>query len=361
MQNSFPAPVAAQLGRVVAVALEKYRIPGIAVWVSVPDEGTWTGAYGKSDLATGQPLSPDAHLPIGSVTKTFTATVILQLVQEGRLSLSAPISQWVPQVQNAHQITVKMLLNMTSGIYDEAGPGSLLLNEIDTQPHRAVTPEHIVNLAVAQGPAGPPGQFYYSNTNYIILGIIAQDITHQTIGSLITTDILRPLHLSQTTFLTISALPSPSATGYLVGGGAPPKAYPLYNPYYLGAAGAMVSTASDMATWVKALATGQLLTPETHAAQLQLGATFGSFSPLPIPGQSARSLSLRYGLGLFSLDGFLGHNGEVKGYTDDVAYLPSRQATIVVMANGDNSTDLPNELVTDGATVSIANILLGRG
>jgi D-alanyl-D-alanine carboxypeptidase len=352
--------MAARLERVVATALQEYEIPGIAVWVSVPGEGTWMGAYGRSNLATSQPLSLDAHLPIGSVTKTFTATVILQLVQEGRLSLSAPISQWVPQVQNSHTITVKMLLNMTSGIYDEGGPGSQLLNEIDTEPNRVVTPEHIVDLAVAQGPAAPVGQFYYSNTNYIILGMIAQDVTHQTIGDLITTEILHPLHLNQTVYLTTSALPSPSATGYFVGDGAPPQKYPMYNPSYIGAAGAIVSTVGDMATWAKALATGQLLSQKTQAERLELGSIFGAFSPLPVPGQSDQSLSLRYGLGLYSLGGFVGHNGEVKGYIDDVAYLPSRQATIVVMANGNNRSPVGDGTVTDAATVSIANIILGR-
>jgi D-alanyl-D-alanine carboxypeptidase len=312
-QNSFPSPMAAQLERVVATALQEYDIPGIAVWVSVPGKGIWTGAYGKANLATGQPLSLGAHLPIGSVTKTFTATVILQLVEEGRLSLSAHISQWLPQVQNSDKITVKMLLNMTSGIYDEGGPESQLLNEIDTEPNRVVTPGHIVDLAVAQGPAAPVGQFYYSNTNYIILGIIAQDITHQTIGDLITTEILRPLHLSQTIYLTTSVLPNPSAIGYFVGDGTPPQRYPMYNPSYIGAAGAMVSTVADMATWAKALATGQLLSQKTQAERLQLGSVFGSFSPLPISGQSDESLPLRYGLGLYSLGGFVGHNGGGEG------------------------------------------------
>jgi len=360
VENSFPAPMASELERVVAVALGKYDIPGIALWVSVPGEGVWKGAYGKANLATGQPLSPDVHLPIGSVTKTFTATVILQLVQEGRLSLSAHIGRWVPRVQDSNKITVRMLLNMTSGIYDEGGPGSELLNEIDKEPNRTVTPEHIVNLAVAHGPAAPLGHFYYSNTNYVIRGIIAQDITYATIGNLITTQILRPLHLNQTTYLTTSALPKPSATGYFVGDGAPPQMYPMYNPSYIGAAGAMVSTVNDMATWAKALATGQLLSHTTQAERLQLGPVFGSFFPLPIPGQPDQSLTLRYGLGLYNLGGFLGHNGGVKGYTADVAYLPARQATIVVMANGDDRNPVQGGTVTDAVTVNIANVILGR-
>ena len=135
------------------------------VWVSVPGEGEWEEAYGKADLQSGQPLSLADHFPIGSVTKTFTATVILQLVQQGRLSLSAPISHWVPWVQNARQITVQMLLNMTSGIYDEYQSDSQLIDDISGRPDLAFTPEHIVRMAVAHGPVGPPGTSGYTSTN----------------------------------------------------------------------------------------------------------------------------------------------------------------------------------------------------
>jgi len=98
-----------------------YQFPGIAVAVTVPGEGCWVSASGLADTARRLPLTPDDVFPIGSMTKTFTATVILQLVQQGKLSLSAPVSRWLPYVPHARRITIRMLLQMTSGIENEPG------------------------------------------------------------------------------------------------------------------------------------------------------------------------------------------------------------------------------------------------
>jgi D-alanyl-D-alanine carboxypeptidase len=355
--DTFSTATRTRLDRIASEARNRYHIPGLVVFVSVPGEGMWEGAYGHADLKTGQPLSLEAHLPIGSVTKTFTATVILQLVQQGLLALSAPISRWVPQVQDADQITVRMLLNMTSGIYDEYQSGSQLLNELTAHPHRTITPEEVVRMAVAHGPVDPPGTPGYSSTNYVILGIIAQDITQKTIGTLITSQVLLPLHLDQTSYSTSSELPSPSALDYIVSDGSA-VAVPLYDLSNLGAAGGMVSTVSDMAVWAQALGNGRLLSPSLEAKRLQFGTELGSFYPLPTPKGSGPLLPVRYGLGLFRLGGLIGHNGEVKGYVVDVVYSPSHHATIVVFANGDNPTAIPHETAADAITVSIADVVL---
>ncbi|MGO8827136.1 MAG: serine hydrolase domain-containing protein [Acidimicrobiales bacterium] len=277
--DTFSPATRTRLNGIVSEALNRYHIPGVVVFVSAPGEGMWEGAYGRADLTTGQPLSSEAHLPIGSVTKTFTATVILQLVQKGLLALSAPISRWVPQVQNADQITVRMLLNMTSGIYDEYQSGSELLNELKAQPRRTITPEEIVRMAVAHGPVDPPGTPGYSSTNYVILGMIAQDTTHQTMGSLITSEILEPLHLDQTSYGTSATLPAPSALDYIVSDSSRQEVL-LYDLSNLGAAGAMVSTVSDMAAWARALGSGELLSASLATQQLQFGSELGTFTPL---------------------------------------------------------------------------------
>ena len=328
------------------------------MWVSVPGEGVWERAYGEADLHTGQRLSLADHFPIGSVTKTFTATVILRLVQQGRLSLSAPISRWVPWVQDARQITVRMLLNMTSGIYDEYQSDSQLIEEISGRPHLVFTPRQIVHMAVAHGPSGPPGTPGYSSTNYIILGIIAQDITHQSMGSLITAQILQPLHLDQTSYSSSNVLPSPSTLDYLIGSGSP-KRIPLYNLSNLGAAGAMVSTMSDMAVWAEALGSGKFLSPTLAAKRLRLSWFLGNVRPLPTQTASP-SLPVRYGLGLYSLGPLIGHDGGVKGYVDEVFYSPSHHATIVVFVNGNDPYNNSGEQA-DALTVSIANTVLPNG
>jgi CubicO group peptidase (beta-lactamase class C family) len=121
-----------ELRNVVAVARQTYQIPGRAVAVTVPGEGCWVSASGLANTTSGAPLQLSDEFPIASITKTFTATVILQLVQQGKLSLSAPLSRWLPYVQHARRITIKMLLGMTSGIYSE--PAGQLAQQMAADP-----------------------------------------------------------------------------------------------------------------------------------------------------------------------------------------------------------------------------------
>lgn len=353
--DRFPPPTQARLDDLVKQVHSLYDIPGLMVSVSVPGKGIWVGAYGEADVPGGERLTLADHFPIGSVTKTFTATVILRLIQQGHLALSDPISGWLPWVQNARRITVGMLLNMTSGIYDEYQSDSQLIEEISGRPHLVFTPRQIVHMAVAHGPSGPPGTTGYSSTNYIILGIIAQDITHQTMCSLITTQILQPLHMDQTSYSSSNVLPSPSTLDYLIGSGSP-KRIPLYNLSNLGAAGAMVSTMSDMAVWAAALGNGKFLSPTLAAKRLRLSWFLGNVRPLPTQSASP-SLPVRYGLGLYSLGPLIGHNGGVKGYVDEVFYSPSHHATIVVFVNG-NDPSHDSGGPADSLTVSIDDTLL---
>jgi D-alanyl-D-alanine carboxypeptidase len=361
---SFSSRIEAELQNVATVMRRTYQIPGVAVAVTVPGEGCWVSASGVVDTVGSVQLKLGDEFPIASITKTFTATVILQLVQEGKLSLSAPVSRWVPYVQDARRITVKMLLNMTSGIYDEGGLGSQLAQDLAANPDRTYSPQQIVRLAVAHGPAGPPGTYDYSNTNYIILGMIAQAVTGEPIQQLITSRILRPLHLNRTSFPTAVAPPALIVQGYDIIQGGHVVLAQGDSPGWissLGAAGAMNSTVGDLQIWARALATGTLLSPAMQRQRLSLGPVRAAWLPLPGTPVSAL-LPFQYGLGIFSLGGLLGHDGSAPGYTSGMFYLPARKATIIILANGDN-TDFDaatgwDQRVTDAAAVSIAQIVL---
>ncbi len=352
--GKFNAQVEQGLQRVVSVVRDNYHVPGMAVAVTVPGEGSWVKASGLADTSTKQALDVNDKFRIGSITKTFTATVVLQLVQEGKLSLSAPINRWVPKVQNAKSITVRMLLNMTSGIYDEGGPGSGLAKRATINPSKVWAPQEIVMLAIVHGPAGPPGRFEYSDTNYVILGIIARAVSGKPIQSLIVSQILKPLHLANTGYPTTPTMPGLATTGYYISSGRLIPA-PRYDPSVFGAAGAMISTLGDLQTWAKALATGALLNPRTQQQGSRFSAA-GTFPPLPGAGISA-GLPVKYGLGIFSLGGLLGHNGSYPGWTSDMFYLPARKATIVVLLNG-LDPKLQGTTISDAATVSLAQIVL---
>jgi len=357
---AFSPGIMQELRNVVAVARQACQIPGIAVAVTVPGKGCRVGASGLADTAVGVPLTLTDEFPVGSITKTFTATVILQLVQQGRLSLSAPVSRWVPYVQNARRITITMLLDMTSGIYDE--PAGQLAQQMAADPGGTWTPQQVVRLAVAHGRQGPPGTSCYSNANYIILGMIAQAVTGEPIQELITSRVLRPLHLSHTSFPAAATPPALIAQGYTVDQGVAAITTAAGSPADIsvsGAAGAMISTVADLQIWARAQATGTLLSPAAQRQRLRLGPALGFFAPLPGTPAPAR-LPFRYGLGIFSVGGLLGYIGVAPGYTADMFYLPAAKATIIVLANGYNYQFQASagEPVSGAAAVSIAQIVL---
>jgi D-alanyl-D-alanine carboxypeptidase len=358
----FSPGVQRQLHHVIALLRNTYHVPGVELGVVVPGEGCWADASGYADIAHNVPLTLSSEFPIESVTKTFTATVILQLVQEGKLSLSDTIGRWLPSIQDASVITIKNLLNMTSGIYSE--PDAAFEQKLQADPHMTVTPEQLINAAVAHGPAGPPGAVSYSNTNYFILGLIAQDITGQTIQQLITNRILRPLHLTGTSVPeTTAQLPASLVHGYEVAPGTAADVtpqYALFGPELGGAAGAMISTLGDLERWARALGTGELLTPSLQQQRLSFPAGPAvPFAPLPGTGVSA-ILPGRYGLGIGSFGGLLGHNGGTAGYQTDMFYLPARNATIVLLINGTPASGgrAGNDALCDAAAISIAEIVL---
>jgi D-alanyl-D-alanine carboxypeptidase len=361
---SFSPAVQRQLRHVITLLRRTYQMPGVEVGVNVPGEGCWADASGSANLTAKIPLSLGSEFPIESITKTFTATVILQLVQEGKLSLSDPISAWVPSVQDANSITIENLLNMTSGIYSE--PDATFEQQLLADPHMVVTPEQLISAAVTHGPTGPPGTFSYSNTNYFILGLIAQDVTGRTIQQLITDRIVRPLRLTGTSIPSSTAqLPACLVHGYQVAAGNATDVtsqYAQFGPELGGAAGAMVSTLGNLERWAHALGTGELLTPSLQQQRLSFPAGPAvPFAPLPDTGVST-ILPGRYGLGIGSFGGLLGHNGGTTGYGADMFYLPARNATIVLLINGspaEGTGPSGTESLSDAAAISIAEIVLG--
>lgn len=349
----------------VVQAIEQLRIPGGVIGVTGGRVGSYERAFGLA--APNQPMKLNDHFRIGSVTKTFTATVILELVDRGMLHLSDPLSKWEPAVPNARRITIRMLLNMTSGIWDEGGTGpggkpSLLSQWIGKHcglgnplcSQKIWSPQELVNLAIRQGAAYPPGVWYYSDTNYAILAIIAQDVTGEPFAQLLRRLVLRPLHLRHTSFPTSSVvLPTPATTGYEPNSLTAPTQYVpgnILNPSALFGAGNIVSTLGDLEVWARALGTGALLKPATQRLRLKVLPTDIFFLPLAKTGLTT-GLVGGYGLGLADLGHLLGHNGVVDppGYTSDLWYLPSEHATFVVLFNS-------IALCADGAPIADASL-----
>ncbi|MET7299192.1 serine hydrolase domain-containing protein [Embleya sp. NPDC005575] len=328
--------------------MQRLRVPGAIVSIRTPEWGTWTTTLGTGNLADGTPMRTADHMRVGSITKTFTGTIILQLVQEGRLSLEDPVAAFRPDVPDGQHITIRQLLQMTSGLYNYTEDPDFN-RTLDERPQTSWTPDELLAIAFRHPSYFPPGGgFHYSNTNTVLLGLIAEKLTGRPLAELFEQHIFRPLGMSESSLPNDSGLPLPHAHGYefignvesltapvLTGKDAAwadwsagnPKDVTDANPSWAWAAGAAVSTVDDLLRWAPALATGTLLSPEIQRERL----TFVPTSDAPgAPG---------YGLAIADFAGFLGHDGQLPGYNSFVGYNPQSCATIVVLANLNQSPD----------------------
>ena len=312
------------LDETVPEAMKSAGIPGamVGIWSR---NGDYVKAFGVADTATGSPMRTDFYSRIGSVTKTFTATAVLKLVDAGAIGLDDPIAAYLEGVPNGEAITVRQLLTMSSGLTDYTKiPG--FEEFLFADPRREFPPTELLDLAFTAPAQFPPGErFEYSNTNYILLGLLVERIGGKPLAEYLTENILSPLSLDNTSLPAGTRFASPHAPGYTESfedGGAPQQATD-WSSSFTWAAGAMTSTLEDMRSWMPALATGALLSPELHKQRLET---------IPEPGGAA---DFGYGMGVFTVAGWIGHNGSVPGYQTVAIYLPERETTLIVMINTD--------------------------
>ncbi|MBA3274176.1 MAG: beta-lactamase family protein [Chloroflexia bacterium] len=307
---------------IVDAGLDSTFTPGALVGVWYPGRGTWLHAAGIGDVTTAAPVTLDDHMRIASNTKTFVATIILQLVDEGALRLDDSLESHIPGVPNGSEITLRQVLGMTAGIYDFVND-PIISEGYNADPLLAFTPQDALAIIRASTPDFAPGErAQYSNTNYTLLGMIAEAVAGQPIDILIAERILVPLGMTNTSFATTPNMPEPFAHGYFKGEpGDPLRDVTESNPDIPWASGAMISTLADLGIWAKALAEGTLISAEMHQERLQ----FTSFQSTPI--------EVGYGLGLLSFNGLLGHNGGILGYSSWVVHDPESGASIVVVTN----------------------------
>lgn len=289
---------------------------------------------GLADKATGQPMRPQDRVHIGSITKTFVATVVLQLAAEGRLSLNDSVQKWLPGVIKEHgyqpaRITIRELMQHTSGLRDYTSkPGFV------TPPNlaRRWRPRQLVNIALRLGP--PVHGWLYSNTNYILLGMIIQKVTGHSPITEVRRRILVPLGLHATSFPLISKqIPAPYAHGYF----GPVDVTNLVNPSVAWTAGAMISTVGDVARFYRALLTGRLLPPAQRRELL---------SAIPVH-DSGELFAEHYGLGIYRVHlpcgTAWGHDGGYPGGFKSFAYTSPNGSRQAVMVYNDFKMSLPKQ------------------
>ncbi|GAA4612779.1 serine hydrolase domain-containing protein [Actinoallomurus liliacearum] len=307
-------------------------VPGVVAVTNHDGRPVRRMSVGLADIPGDRAMRPNDRFRIASVTKTFVATVALQLVTEHRLSLDQPIAGLLPEpVPHADQITVRELLDHTSGLFDYS-------NDPRFHPGATYTPAQLIALGVEHSPYFPPGTgFYYSSTNYIVLGEIVHQVTGHAIQDEVRTRLIQPLHLSSTTFPTATTVAPRQARGYVFAAPLPPRSGPALDATTrtsagaAGAAAAMVSTGDDVDRFLGALLGGRLFSQ--HLLIEMKRPTAGAdafFAAAGMPG-------IGYGLGLTIASTpcgtAYGSLGDIDGYTSSVMQLGHRRVALLINTN----------------------------
>ncbi|KZB80707.1 serine hydrolase domain-containing protein [Amycolatopsis regifaucium] len=310
-------------------------VPGAQATVTSASGRTWSAREGVGNVETRTPFPHGSKFRAASVTKTFVAVVVLQLVAEGKVGLDTPIDRYLPGLVRGNgndgtEITVRQLLQHTSGLYDYVRD-----LDIDEWRHRGAEPEELVAIGLAHLPLFAPGTSWsYSNTNYIIAGMLIEKLTGRPVTAEIRNRITAPLGLRDT-YLPVRGderLPSPHARGYAPG----PVDFTGFDPSAAGASGGLISTGEDLNRFYGALVDGHLL-PRAQQAEMRRTVP----APVGLPGAE-------YGLGIASVPlscggRFWGHGGNIVGFANLSGAVPhGRRVNVVV-----NQDPLPDKASDD--------------
>jgi D-alanyl-D-alanine carboxypeptidase len=309
----------------IASVMRRYNIPGATIEIIQDGHVVYAHAFGLRDIASGAATQDDTHYEIGSITKQFTAAAILQLHEAGKVDLDAKVAIYVPSAPHANEITVRQLLTQTSGL-----PDYLDVPGIDTT--KLVTFEQLM-ASVAGKPLqfAPGGGWRYSNTNYVILGRIIENVSGERYEAYVQKHILDPLGMTQTfTIGDESSIPG-MAFGYqLVDGHLSPVRGPISQSYGW-SAGDLVSTVGDVAKWSDALQNGRVVSPQDYA--------------LMTTSQPTTQGDSGYGFGLFIDSVYdqrrIGHTGGDPGFTAANEYFPKQNVRIIALTNDGNDNGHP--------------------
>jgi len=313
------------LDKAIPAAMQRASVPGAIVGIWQDGRAPYVRAFGVRDTATRQPMATDLYMRIGSNSKTFTVTALLMLADQGKLGLDDPIDRYVKGVPGGNRITLRQLAQMRAGLYNYADDTNKVMAQ---QPSRQWTPRELVEVAFRHPPLFPPGSdFDYSNTNTVLLGLVVEKVSGQSLGSFIEQNILKPEGMTRTLFPAGAEYPSPHSQGYFKMPDGKIVDATDWNPSWGWASGNMISTLDDMRVWTRDLAIGKLLSPAMKQQRDQ-------FLPAPQEGEGAL-----YGLALENQHGWIGHNGNIMSYMVYPYYLPSERITMVVMLN--SGVDIP--------------------
>jgi D-alanyl-D-alanine carboxypeptidase len=335
-----PAPLTPeQRNALLQRMVDRFRtanaIPGMSVTIAFPDGTVWTGVSGLADVRHARPVTDTTAFGVASVSKTFLSALVLKLTEEGKLSLGDRVVRYLPDLGLDRRITIRQLLDHTSGLADY-----FLNPKIDAllQRKRSLTWTAAQALRFVGKPYFPPGKgWHYSNTNYLLLGLVAERVGRASLAEQFRARFFKPLALS-TAFYQVAEKPrGPTATAYrLIGPGKKARPTSLADgtgvmPFTsvvsaAGGAGSVGASSRDLALWAKALYGGHVLEPETLALMVGDVAKTARYKP-----------RLPYGLGVqaVTINGLptLGHSGRMLGTRTVVRFFPTTGVSIAIVTN----------------------------
>jgi len=311
------------LTKLLDSVLTETQVPGLVAGIWAPDKQiNFVYAAGAANLDNHSPMDENMLFRIGSITKTFTVTVLLQLADEGLIDLNDPLSKYLPDFPRGEEVTLEMLATMRSGIYNYSESEEFSIN-MREDPEHFYLPEDLIAIAADKPYYFEPGnEYYYSNTNAIIISKIIEMVTGNSLEKEIDSRIIKPLDLKNTYYMT---------SGREISGFHPSAYYAgKYDPDFLecsewldcswaGAAGCMISDLFDLKKYVKALVQGTFLNNELQNYRLKTL-------------EVSRS-NIRYGLGILSYNDFYGHNGAYPGFSSIMMYSSQKNCTIIICYN----------------------------
>lgn len=312
--------------------VEKKNLPGMSVAIVKDGKVAFAKAYGKRSLEGNLPMETDTPLAIGSVSKQFTCACILLLAEEGKLSVHDKVSKYYPNLTRANDITLLELMNNVSG-YPDFYP----LDFVDTRMKQTIALDDLIQRYASGKLDFEPGSRYsYSNTGFVLLGRVVEKVSGQSFGDFLTQRILKPLGMNLTSHEP-DVSPKQFARGYTTFALSGPEYVKPEAKGWIGAAGAMYSTPSDLAKWNLALMNGKVLKPESLALMTK---------PRALNDGKLTEYGCGLGVKMQNSRPIWSHGGAVAGFVTSSQMIPSTKSSVIVMANQDGGNgNVPGQLL----------------
>jgi D-alanyl-D-alanine carboxypeptidase len=321
-QAPLPQDLASRIDRAAEEVLHETGVPSASVAVVKEGKIVYLQAYGDARLEPKTPARPEMRYSIGSISKQFTAASMLLLQEDGKLSVDDLVGKYIPNLTRANEVTIRELLSHTSGYQDywpqDYVPPFML---------QAITSEKILDMWARKPLDFDPGtRWQYSNTNYVIAGVIIEKVSGMPLLQFLQTRVFTPLGMKSVANIDQEKLGDTDASGYMRYALGPLRLAPKEGKGWLFAAGELAMPTADLARWDISMMDQKLLKP-------------ASYQEMETEGRLKSGVGTQYGLGvdvtMFSDHRMLSHGGEVSGFTTQNNVFPDDRAAVIVLTNQD--------------------------